>query len=203
HEEEDERRVTDTYRVISLSFSNLGGPDAVRDYYSHFGNRSYEDRVYSNLGEHYLEKLRYDDAAKTYKTFIALYPFHRAAPRFSMRIVETFTKGGFPKLVLESKREFAWRYGLQSEYWQHNKPEDLPEAIAYLKTNLKDLANHYHAQYQSAEDVNEKLANYHEALRWYGDYLTSFPTDAESPAINYPLADLLFENKDFGEAPKQ
>jgi len=203
HEKEDERRVADTFRAVSLSFTNLGGPDAVHEYFSKFGNRPYEDRVYSNLGEHYLAKLRYDDAAKTYKTFIALYPFHRAAPRFSMRIVETFAKGGFPKLVLESKREFASRYGLQSEYWQHDKPEDLPEAIAYLKTNLKDLANHYHAQYQSAEDANEKLANYHEALRWYGDYLTSFPTDAESPAINYRLADLLFENKDFGEAAKQ
>src|SRR4030095_2961715 len=47
HEEDDERRVTDTYRVISLSFSNLGGPEAVRTYYSTFGNRSFEDRVYN------------------------------------------------------------------------------------------------------------------------------------------------------------
>jgi tetratricopeptide (TPR) repeat protein len=203
HEKEEERRVADTFRAVSLSFTNLGGPDAVHEYFSKFGNRSYEDRVYSNLGEHYLAKLRYDDAAKTYKAFIALYPFHPAAPRFSMRIVETFTKGGFPKLVLESKREFASRYGLQAEYWRHNKPEDSPEAIAYLKTNLKDLANHYHAEYQSTQDANEKLANYHEALRWYGDYLNSFPKDDESPAINYRMADLLFENKDFGEAAKQ
>jgi tetratricopeptide (TPR) repeat protein len=203
HEKEEERRVADTFRAVSLSFTNLGGPDAVHEYFSKFGNRSYEDRVYSNLGEHYLAKLRYDDAAKTYKAFIALYPFHPAAPRFSMRVVETFTKGGFPKLVLESKREFASRYGLQSEYWRHNKPEDSPEAIAYLKTNLKDLANHYHAEYQGAQDANEKLANYQEALRWYGDFLKSFPADAESPAINYRMADLLFENKDFGEAAKQ
>src|SRR6266516_2684274 len=183
HDKEDERRVADTFRAISLSFSHLGGPDAVHEYFSKFGNRAYEDRVYNNLGEHYLAKLRYDDAAKTYKAFIDRYPFHRSAPRFSMRIVETFTKGAFPKLVLESKREFASRYELQAEYWRHNKPEDLPEAIAYLKTNLKDLANHYHAEYQSAQDANEKLAKYHEALRWYGDYLKSFPTDAESPAI--------------------
>jgi tetratricopeptide (TPR) repeat protein len=150
-----------------------------------------------------MAKLRYDDAAKTYKAFIALYPFHRAAPRFSMRVVETFTKGGFPKLVLESKREFASKYGLQAEYWRHNKPEESAEALAYLKANLKDLAMHYHAEYQSTQEADEKLANYHEALRWYGDYLKSFPTDADAPAINYRLADLLFENKDFGEAAKQ
>ena len=203
HAEEDERRVADTYRIISLSFSNLGGPGAVREYYSTFGNRSYEDRVYSNLGEHYLAKLRYDDAARTYKAFVALYPFHRAAPHFSMRVVETFIQGGFPKLVLESKREFASKYGLQAEYWRHFEPEESPEVLAYLKANLKDLATHYHAQYQSTQEAGEKLANYHEALRWYGDYLESFPTDADSPPINYQLADLLLENQDFGEAARQ
>src|SRR5260370_2243082 len=120
-----------------------------------------------------------------------------------MRVVETFTKARFPKVVLESKGDFASKYGLQAEYWRHNKPEELPEVLAYLKTDLKDLATHYHAEYQSTQEANAKLANYHEALRWYGDYLKSFPKDAESPVINYRLADLLFENKDFGEAAKQ
>src|SRR2546426_8557836 len=119
-----------------------------------------------------------------------------------MRVVDTFTQGGFPKLVLESKREFASKYGLKAEYWGHFKPEESPQVLAYLKTNLKDLATHYHAEYQSAKE-DEKLANYREARQWYGDYLESFPTDAESPAINYQLADLLLEQKDFGEAARQ
>jgi tetratricopeptide (TPR) repeat protein len=203
HAEEDERRVADTFRVISLSFNNLGGPEAVPEYFSTFGNRTYEDRVYSNLGEHYLAKLRYDDAAKAYKAFVALYPFHRAAPHFGMRVVETFTKGEFPKLVLESKREFASKYGLQAEYWRHFSPEGSPEVLAYLKANLKDLATHYHAEYQNTEEADEKLAGYREALRWYGEYLESFPTDPDSPPINYQLADLLLEHEDFGEAARQ
>src|SRR5215475_7747516 len=203
HDEDNDRRVADTFRVISLSFSNLGGPETVPEYFSKFGKRSYEDRIYSRLGEHYLDKLRYDDAAKTYKAFVALYPFHRATPRFSMRIVDTFTKGGFPKLVLESKREFASRYGLKAEYWRHFKPEESPEVLAYLKTNLKDLATHYHAQYQNPDEVNDKLTNYREASQWYGAYLESFPKETDSASVNYQLADLLLENKDFGEAAKQ
>src|SRR5499425_3173900 len=203
HDEDNDRRVADTFRVISLSFSNLGGPETVQEYFSKFGNRSYEDRIYSSLGEHYLGKLRYDDAAKTYKAFVALYPFHRAAPRFSMRVIDTFTQGGFPKLVLESKREFASKYSLKAEYWRHFKPEESPEVLAYLKTNLKDLATHYHAQYQNANEAEEKLTNYREASKWYGAYLESFPKEADSASVNYQLADLLLENKDFGEAAKQ
>jgi len=203
HDEDNDRRVADTFRVISLSFSNLGGPETLPEYFSKFGNRSYEDRIYYSLGEHYLGKLRYDDAAKTYKAFVALYPFHCAAPRFSMRVVDTFTQGGFPKLVLESKREFASKYGLKAEYWRHFKPEESPEVLAYLKTNLKDLATHYHAQYQNGNEPNEKLTNYREASQWYGAYLESFPKEADSASVNYQLADLLLENKDFGEAAKQ
>ena len=203
HDEDNDRRVADTFRVISLSFSNLGGPETLPDYFSKFGNRSYEDRIYAGLGEHYLGKLRYDDAAKTYKAFIALYPFHRTAPRFSMRVVDTFARGGFPKLVLESKREFASKYNLKSEYWRHFKPEESPEVLAYLKTNLRDLATHYHAEYQNASEAQEKLANYREAIQWYGAYLESFPKEADSASVNYQLADLLLENKDFGKAAKE
>src|SRR5262249_41065921 len=69
--------------------------------------------------------------------------------------------------------------------------------------NLKDLATHYHAEYQNASDAAEKLANYREASQWYGEYLDSFPKEPDSPPVNYKLADLLLENKDFGEAAKQ
>jgi len=198
--EDDERRVADTFRVISLSFSNLGGPEVVQEYFGEFGHRGYEDRIYGNLGEHYLAKLRYDDAAKTYRAFESLYPYHRAAPRFGMRVVDVFTKGEFPKLVLEAKKDFASRYGLQSEYWRHFDPEGSPEVLGFLKANLRHLTSHFHPQYQDAELVEQKPANYGEALRWYREFLASFPADPDSPPINYQLADLLLENRDFGEA---
>src|SRR3989441_1308681 len=80
HDEDNDRRVADTFRVISLSFSNLGGPETMQELFSKFGNRSYEDRIYSSLAEIVLAKTGVN--AKTYKAFVALYPFHRAAPRF-------------------------------------------------------------------------------------------------------------------------
>jgi tetratricopeptide (TPR) repeat protein len=203
HEQGDERRVSDTFRVISLSFSNLGGPEVVNEYFATNGKRTYEDRIYSNLGEFYLTKLRYHDAAAAYKAFIGLYPFHRTSPHFSMRVVEIYTKGGFQKLVLDSKKDFAKTYGLYAEYWRHFAIDESPEVLSYLKSNLKDLANHYHAQYQRADLAEEKPANYREALQWYREFLTSFPKDAESPPINHQLADLLLEEKNFGEAAKE
>lgn len=203
HEEGDERRIADTFRVISLSFSNLGGSEIVGEYFATNGKRTYEDRIYSNLGEFYLTKLRYHDAAAAYKAFVGLNPFHRSSPHFGMRVVEIYTKGRFQKLVLDSKKEFAKSYGLRADYWRHFPIDESPEVLSYLKSNLKDLANHYHAEYQRADLANEKPANYAEALQWYRDFLGSFPKDAESPAINYQLADLLLEEKSFGEAARE
>jgi tetratricopeptide (TPR) repeat protein len=186
--------------VISLGFSNLGGPQEVRDYFATNGKRTYEDRIYENLGEFYFAKLRYDDAATTYKTFVDLYPFHRVSPRFSMRVIEIYTKADFPKLVLESKKDFASRYGMQSEYWRHFDVNDSPEVLSYLKSNLRDLANHHHALYQNPDLVADRQPNFAEAQRWYREYLLSFPKDVDTPPIHYQLADLLLENQDFAAA---
>ena len=200
HEEDDERRVADTFRVISLGFSNLGGPETVQEYFGANGARSYEDRIYENLGEYYFAKLRYDDAAKTYGAFVELNPFHRVSPRFSMRVIEIYAKADFPKLVLEAKRDFASRYGLQSEYWRYFDVNDTPEVRSYLKSNLRDLANHYHAVYQEPELAADRPASFGEAQRWYREYLLSFPQDDDTPSIHYQLADLLLENEDFATA---
>jgi tetratricopeptide (TPR) repeat protein len=200
HAEEDERRVADTFRVISLSFSNLGGPEVLGEYYATYGNRSYEDRIYQNLGEFYFDKLRYNDAAAVYDSFVERYPYHRASPEFGMRVIGIYESADFPKLVVESKKSFASKYGLQGDYWQHFDAAERPEVLAYLKTNLQDLANHYHALYQDEALDEEKPANYAEALVWYRAFLASFPQDAQSPGINYQLADLLLENAAFGEA---
>ena len=203
HAEEDERRVADTFRVISLSFSNLGGPEVVAEYYSAYGGRTYEDRIYRNLAEFYFDKLRYNDAAAVYDSFVDLYPYHRVSPEFSMRVIGIYEAGDFPMLVVESKKSFATKYGLQGEYWQHFAPAERPDVLASLKTNLEDLANHYHALYQQEGLEEEQPANYAEALVWYRAFLASFPQAEESPGINYQLADLLLENEDFGEAARE
>jgi outer membrane protein assembly factor BamD (BamD/ComL family) len=200
HTEAEQRRVEDTFQVISLSFSNIGGPDVIGSYFATNGHRAYEDRVYGYLAEFYLVKLRYQDAATVYKSFVALYPFHQTSPHFSMRVIEIYEKGGFPQLVLGAKKDFAATYGLQGEYWQHFDVNKSLEVLSYLKSNLKDLANYYHAQYQDPKQHEQQAANYAEATRWYREFLTSFHADPQAPQTNYQLADLMLENHDHAAA---
>jgi outer membrane protein assembly factor BamD (BamD/ComL family) len=199
-DEPERKRMQDTFRVISLSFSNLGGADSVVAYFARYGKRPYEDSVYSNLGEFYFDKRRYADATATYNAFVSRNPFHKLAPNFHMRVIEIHAAGGFPSLVLESKKSFATTYGLTAEYWKYFEPAGRPDVLAHLKTNLTDLAGHYHACYQKPQRPGDKPAHFKEALHWYRQFLSSFPTEKESPAVNYHLADLLMENRSYGAA---
>ncbi|HBA89914.1 MAG TPA: hypothetical protein DCZ75_18550 [Geobacter sp.] len=196
----ERKRVDDTFRVISQSFSYLHGAASVMDYFDKNGKRAYEDRVYSNLGEFYYEKRRYSDAAAAYNAFVSRNPFHRVSPQFHMRVIEIHLAGGFPSLVIEAKKEFAKNYGLKAQYWKHFEPGTRPEVLGFLKTNFTDLARHYHALYQDPEHAKEKGESFQEALHWYEEFLVSFPKDAESPAINYQMADLLLENRSYARA---
>ncbi len=200
HEDVEEHRITDTFRVISLSFSNLGDSDVIDEYFSKKGHRNYADKIYANLGEFYFATLRYDDAASVYRSFVERNPYHKKSPYFSMRVVDIFDKADFPLLVVDAKKDFATRYALSSEFWNQHDVADSPEVTQFLKTNLTDLAGHYHALYQDDSLIAQKPKSFDEAHRWYRQLLDSFPADEESPQINYQLADLLLENDDFGTA---
>ncbi|MCO1334417.1 tetratricopeptide repeat protein [Microbulbifer sp. OS29] len=193
----ERKHIDDTFRVVSLSFSYLEGPDSVVDYFTRKGSRDYEFRVYRQLGEYYLEKRRYQDAATSYIAFVDRNPLHKVSADFSIRVIEIYDKGGFPKLVLEAKKAFANTYALNAEYWTAFDINEYGEVVAFLQTNLIDLAGHYHSAYQNKKLKDKKVENYREAIHWYRSYLQSFAETERAPEINYQLAGLMLENRDF------
>jgi cellulose synthase operon protein C len=199
----EKKRIDDTYRVISLSFSYLGGPQAIVDHFDKHGLREYEASIYSHLGEYYLETRRYADAAQSYNLYVERNPLNKVAPYFHMRVIEIYLAGGFPKLVVDGKKNFASNYGLRSTYWTFHDINSYPDVLGYVKSNLTDLANHYHALYQDKRLVKDKAVNFTEAAHWYRAYLDSFPEDAKAPAMNFQLAELLLENGSFRDAALQ
>jgi len=194
------KRIDDTYRVISLSFSYLGGAESIVEFFDKHGHRFYEASIYSHLGEYYLTKRRYSDAAQSYQAYIDRNPVSKESPYFNIRIIEIYKKGGFPRLVVDAKKAFSKTYSLNSNYWTFFDINDNPTVLAFLKSNLIDLANHYHALYQDKRLRKQKEENYKEAIYWYREFLSSFSEEKEAPKLNNQLAGLLLEHKDFLDA---
>jgi TolA-binding protein len=185
--------VEDTLRVLSVSFSFMDGANSIDEYLSVRGQPPYTYIIYQNLGDLYLEKERFVDAAGAYEAFVEQDPFHPMAPILQVEVIESYKKGGFPSLVLEGKKGFVERYGMDGEFWVRNAPEDNAEVAVHLKANLSDLAQYYHAEAQRDGNVSD----YQEAARWYRKYLAYFPDDPDSANTNFLLAEILFESDDF------
>src|SRR5580692_5530591 len=191
--------VEDTFRVMSITYSYLDGPKTIAAFGTRHKPRPYYYLMYARLGDLYMEKERWTDAADSYRAFVALDRNNEKAPLLEMQAIEAYTKGGFPQLVLQGKREFVQNYSFGTPYWQGRDPKSEPKVVAVLQTNLKDVAQYYHAQAQRTKDV----ADYQEAAKWYRSYLRSWPDDPNSAVTNYLLADTLFESRQYLDAAQE
>jgi len=188
--------IEDTFRVLSISFSYMEGAASIASYLEQRGRPEYGYVIFMNLGDLYLEKERYVDAAEAYEAFVLEDSFHPKAPLLQVEVIEAYKLGEFPTLVLEAKKDFVGRYGMDSPFWRRNPEEGNTAVKAHLKANLTDLAQYYHAEAQK----NGKRADYQQAALWYRKYLEYFPGQADSANTNFLLAEILFESGDFEAA---
>ena len=184
----------DTLRVMAVTFSYEDDSVAAIDrFLSGRSNPAYAPIVYSRLGDLYVEKERFQDAAAVYRAFATREPNSEFSPGLSMQAIEAYRKGGFTELVLEGKREYVALYNYGTTFWQGRNKADYPNIARELKTNLKDVATFFHAEAQKTK----KAEQYLEAARWYRTYLESFPDDPESFGTHYLLSETLFSAGDF------
>jgi TolA-binding protein len=195
----EQEMVEDTFRVLSISFSYMEGSESIDSYMDQNGQPEFAYVIYMNLGDLFLEKQRFVDAAETYESFVDQDPFHPKAPLLQVEVIEAYKQGGFPSLVLEGKKGFVERYGMDGDFWVRNPPEENNAVAVHLKANLTDLAQYYHAEAQTSG----KKSDYQEASRWYRKYLTYFPDDPDSANTNFLLAEILFESEDYAAATEE
>jgi cellulose synthase operon protein C len=191
----DRELVEDTFRVASISLANLQGPESIPAFITNDDRKSYEFRVYQQLGELYIKQERTKDAADAFATFAKRQPLHAQAPQLQARVIDIYQGAGFATLAIDAKKDYVSRYGLEGDFRKAN-PEGWEAAQPLVKTHLAELARHHHALAQK----NKQSADYQEAVKWYRAYLNAFPKDPEAAQNNFLLAELLYEDKRYTEA---
>ena len=185
--------VDDTLRVISISLANLKGADSIPAYITSDARRSYEFRVYQQLGQLYLKQERPKDAADTYAGFARLNPLDAQAPAMQAQVIAIDQEAGFDQLALAAKKDYVAQYGLDGEFRKAN-PEGWEHAQPLVKTALAELAQRYHASAQKTKAKDD----YVEAAKWYRAWLAEFPSDPEAAENDFLLAEVLYESGQFG-----
>lgn len=191
--------VDDSLRAMSIAFSYADGAKSIGEFLGGMKPKPYASLLYSRLGDLYLKKQRYTDAADAYRAFVVRDPRSEQAPLLQMKAIGAYARGGFPQLVLKAKREFVDDYAFGTPYWQGREPAQEPRVVAELKTNLHDLAQYYQARAQRKHDA----ADYQAAAGWYRRYLAAFPHAKDAAKANFRLADTLFGEKHYLTAAQQ
>jgi TolA-binding protein len=191
----DRELAEDTFRVTSISLANMQGAESIPAYMNTPTRKSYEFRVYEQLGELYIKQERVKDAADTFSLFARRNPLHAQAPVLQARVIEIYEHNNFATLALDAKKDYVAHYGSAGEFHRAN-PQGWERAQPLVKTHVVELARYYHASAQKTKSTSD----YEEAIRWYREYLASFPGDPQAAKNNFLLAELLFEDKRFKEA---
>ena len=186
----------DTFRVMSIAFTYLDGAHTLDQLLAGRHATPYAWMLYSSLGDLYVQKERYQDAANTYLAFVARDPTNEHAPVLSNQAIDAYSKGGFADLVVQGKADYVRTYGFKAPYWHDRERSANPEVVAEVKSNLKDLAQYYHATAQKSKKVEDFMV----AADWYRNLLATFPNDADASETNYLLADALFEAHQYADA---
>lgn len=195
-----ERELTDdAFRAIAITYYDLEGAETLDAALKQRGDPVYAHLLYESLGNLYIEKERFQDAALAYDAYAKRRPEDRFAPSLQVRAIEAYQKGGFTQLVLEGKQSFVERYAFDAGFWKQRPREAAPEVVALLQANQKDVAEYHHAQAQKSKKPEE----YAEAARWYRAMLESFPQDAQAAATRYLLGEVLFESGQYAAAAQE
>ncbi|GAB1258605.1 tetratricopeptide repeat protein [Aurantivibrio plasticivorans] len=213
-EESSRNLAEDTLRVMSLTFSYLDGARSIYDTYPADQERAFNHLIYERLGNFYLEKKRYRDAADTYSFYVEKFPNSDYAPRFSARIIDVYDEGDFPSLLLPAKQDFVNNYGIRSQFWA-SKPVAIQDSLlGYLHVYLEELAKYEHSQAQAAAKPPEKelsnrelkkrqeesVEHYAAAARYYEEFIETFPQDEKTPNMVFLLGESYYESGQLANA---
>ena len=192
----DRELLDDSLKVVCLALSYQGIKNPIDSNFDHHGDRPYEALIYRRLGEFYLGKQRYLDAAQTFMGMPRRHPADPLAPAFHQYAIKAYQQGGFRDLFFAAKAAFIENYGIDSQYWKSHDEYIHEKIRPFLAADIKDLAAHFHSMARRSN----KAADYDTAVMWYREYLKTFTAGNESAEMNFMLAECLHDAKRYPEA---
>ena len=147
----ERRLLSDSIRVMALTFSYQGSGEALNDFYNERDNSPYQHLIYEELAQQYLDEDRFADSADALLAFAEYQPYHPRAVEFYVRHIDAYILGGFPQKVLNGKQGFVSTYSLGGEVLKRLDSPIGDAALPYLEIYISELAQTEHSIAQSID----------------------------------------------------
>jgi len=182
---------------MSITFSYNDGAASLGQYMGQRGERPYAWLLYSRLGDLYVDKQRYQDAANVYRAYVARDPYSDHAPDLDMAGDRGLRQGRLQPAG--GRRQARVCRALQLRLPLLEKPAPMPTMRAWCRSSRPTSRTWPPTSMRARRSPNGSRIT-REAARWYRDYLKSFPEDTDSAATDYLLAEALFESHQYADA---
>lgn len=189
--------VTDTLRGLFLATTTTGHDDYTLELVEKRPDHAW---IIERLGHYYLEKGRFQDAARTYRHFLERHPWSPASPRFASRLIEAYRAGGFSTLLRQARLDYIERFAPGGAYWKHQNPADHEDVAGKVRDYLMTEAKRWHALSRKQQENSARKNASKRAMAAYRRYLDGYPDDPSAFEAGYLLAGLLMEQKLYAEA---
>ena len=196
--ESQKNQFDEYFNSIGLSFSYLGGGEALNEYFRDHPEFNQIFYAYSAVNRIYLKQQRYSEAAKVLEQFVRSHPASPHLPEAELMIINTWRDSGLADKVIASLDGFYQGYNPQSSYWAANKLNE--QIYSSVSTSLKDYivlaASHLHKDY----GINRKEVSFRNAKLWYERYLKHYRAFSQKDNMNLLYAELLAQHNDNAES---
>jgi outer membrane protein assembly factor BamD (BamD/ComL family) len=186
----DRELVDDTLRVMAITFADGDGTAMLERFVQASGTPPHAVLLHGRLGELYIEKQRFQDAAAALAAFGRAQPGHVQAPLLASRAIEALRQGGFVSQVLAAKRAFIDAYNFNAPFWAGRERAQFPAVAAELRSHVADVAQWHHAAAQGGGGD----AEWQQAIRYHRLQLQQFPDDSQRDRTRLLLAEALFSS---------
>lgn len=188
-----QERLKDTFRAVALTFAYLDGAPEVERYFAQVGDRSYVPDIYYSIARYYLEHERINDAADAYTYLVRQAPQDARAPFLLGDVIAGARTERLNTLALELQERFIDTYAVAGNYWNQATAEVRAQINERMQPFLTELAQMYHADAQQSRTAQ----SYAKAIKYYGQYVATFPKDPKTPRFHFLMAEARFESGDY------
>ena len=188
---------SESIHYIASCFSEYGGPELAKQFLTPKSDKQYVESIFLKIGELYQKRNYYEEAIKTYRALLEVYPLYKNAPEIYRKIIENYELDDKIDMANEMREEMVKNLGPGGPWLTQYSAGDAFDAGQQASRDALVYLGNYH---QSEAQKRGQVRDYHLAIDKYQQFLDFFPKDKDAHRINFYMAEAYYGVGNFTKA---
>ncbi|MDZ7373931.1 MAG: tetratricopeptide repeat protein [candidate division KSB1 bacterium] len=183
-------------QYIAISFSEYGGVEKAKQFFSGDAQRDWACEVFLRLGLVYFARGDFGEAATAYRTFLALFPRDPRAIDAAVEVVRCQEAAGDVVNADRTREDLLNSFNPGTEWYRGLSSKQRAHADSVLESTFLALGNNLAV---AARDTRQSEL-YQKAIQVYRRYLEFYPRGREADRVRFLMGEVLYESGQLRQA---